>query len=140
MELAPGVATEPTQFRIVAVSDEPGGGEVPFAVLGEARWPDGSLMAVELCFPLAAEDVADTRYWLEPADSTSPKWYTGPRDLPRLRFRLNESAQEAPVDVGVDVGEMMVRVDQRPELYYYWYLIPIGAILGLLIWRKVRLR
>ncbi len=140
VELAPGVVTDLKQFRIVSPSDEPGGQVVPFAVLSEVRWPDGSLMAVQLAFPVTAKDVAERRYWLESAGSGPPEQYTGPRDLPVLRFRLSESSEPVRVHLDMDVGQLMVRVDQHPELYYYWYLIPIACILGLLIWRKVHLQ
>lgn len=143
LSFVPGVVTSPDQFRIV---EEPGSREVPVAVVGEVPYPDGSLMFVEICFPLTLEQARSKQYWLtaDPEGRSLHYDYDPEGGLPTLEFSLREVGEQSGEPVGpsldMTVGELMVRVDQHPELYYYWYLIPIAGILGLLIWRKVHLR
>jgi len=150
LSFVPGVVTSADRFRIV---EEPGGREVPLAVVGEVPYPDGSLMFVEVCFPLTLEQLQSKQYWLTAApEGRSLHYEYDPRGrLPRLEFSLREVGEESgePVEskrsetqpsLDMPVGELMVRIDHHPELYYYWYLIPIAGILALLIWRKVHLR
>jgi hypothetical protein len=40
----------------------------------------------------------------------------------------------------VNIGTLIVRVEKRAGIYYYWYLIPLALILGVLIRRKYLLR
>jgi hypothetical protein len=99
-------------------------------------------MFVDISFPVTLAEVRSHRYWLAPA----PQGRAGDSqpevgvELPVLTFVLREESGAAPPTIDMPVGQMMVRVDQHPGLYYYWYLVPMGAILALLIWRKVHLR
>ena len=115
---------------------------MPVAVLEVVPYPDGSLMFVEVSFPVTLPEVRTHQYWLEaaPEGRQAHYRYDPEAGLPTLEFSLVENDGSATTDINLPVGELMVRVEEHPELYYYWYLIPIGAILGLLIWRKVHLR
>jgi hypothetical protein len=55
-------------------------------------------------------------------------------------FVLGPEAEEMRPALDVSVGQVMVRLDAHPEYYYYWYLIPLLAVLALLLYRKARLR
>lgn len=46
-----------------------------------------------------------------------------------------EMAQE---DSAVPVGTMVVKVRKHPEIYYYWYLLPITAIILILLYRRFK--
>ena len=119
-----------------------GAREVPIRVTGEVPYPDGSLMFVDISFPVTLAEVRSHRYWLASAPRGRASEYQPEAgvELPVLTFVLREESAAAPPSIDMPVGEMMVRVDQHPGLYYYWYLVPMGAILTLLIWRKVHLR
>ena len=119
-----------------------GAREVPIRVTGEVPYPDGSLMFVDISFPVTLAEVRSHRYWLTPAPQGRASEYQPEAgvELPVLTFVLREESGPAPPTIDMPVGQMMVRVDQHPGFYYYWYLVPMGAILALLIWRKVHLR
>lgn len=133
-----GAVTSGGQIRALA---SPGDAEVPLAVTSTAAWPDGSLMT------------ADVVFLLEPAADKSPRawsisWGPAPRTReltpvptgPLPTFSVGSELDDMRPVLDVSVGQVMVRLDSHPEYYYYWYLIPIVAILALLLYRKARLR
>jgi hypothetical protein len=161
LSFVPGVLTSTNGFMIVEeageVSDSAGGQqpgppeggqpngasrEVPIEVTGEVAYPDGSLMFVDIRFPLTLAEARSHRYWLEAA----PHGRTGEyrpqagEELPVMTFVLREETSPTAPAIDVNVGQMLVRVDEHPGFYYYWYLVPMGGILALLVWRKLHLR
>jgi hypothetical protein len=156
LSFVPGVLASATEFTILEEPGAPqpdtcppgagapaaGAREVPLQVTGEVPYPDGSLMFVDVSFPVTLAQVRSHRYWL----ASAPQGRTGSYEpeagveLPVLTFVLREEGEPPAAPVDMTVGQMLVRVDQHPGFYYYWYLLPLGAILALLIWRKAHLR
>jgi hypothetical protein len=122
----------------------PGGAfrEVPIEVTGEVAYPDGSLMFVDIRFPLTLAEARSHRYWLEAAPQGRAAKYQpqAGEELPVMTFVLREETSPTAPAIDVTVGQMLVRVDEHPGFYYYWYLVPMAGILALLVWRKVHLR
>ena len=147
----PSALTSATRFTILEEpgarqpdAGAPGAGarEVPIRVTGEVPYPDGSLMFVDVSFPVTLAEVRSHQYWLAPAPQGRASEYQPEAgvELPPLTFVLREDTGPATPSIDMTVGQLMVRVDQHPGFYYYWYLLPMGTILALLIWRKVHLR
>lgn len=144
LSFTPGALPSATRFRILEEPGAQGVGarEVPIRVTGEVAYPDGSLMFLDICFPVTLAEVRSHQYWLEAA----PQGRAGEYEpevgvaLPVLAFVLREESVPSPTAIDMTVGQMLVRVDQHPGFYYYWYLVPLAGILALLLWRKVRLR
>ncbi|MBM4087346.1 MAG: hypothetical protein FJ272_21350 [Planctomycetes bacterium] len=119
-------------LRIVAGQDYV---EVPVAILATSAWPDGSILSADIAFPVADASLSYGVEWgvvrrqkhfdYKPSKDTKPVSFT---------------AVELESSLDVTVGQLMVRVDKRAALYNHWYWIPIAAILGLLVYRKARLR
>jgi hypothetical protein len=153
LSFVPGALTSTTGFRILEEPSEvpdpsvrrgadSGSREVPIQVTGEVAYPDGSLMFVDVCFPVTLAEARSHRYWLVAAPEGRAKEYQPEpgASLPVITFVLPEESGSAPPAIDMTVGQMMVRVDQHPGLYYYWYLVPLVGILAVLVWRKVHLR
>ena len=60
------------------------------------------------------------------------------RSLPWITFELGDVATAD--NIPLPVGRLVVKVRRHPEFNYYWYLIPIGVIIGVLLWRKFKAR
>jgi len=124
----------------------PGDEEVPLAVLETSRWPDGSLMIARVAFPAAASAGAGRTLWIAWDGPARARNFIPDSNAPRAAFSVGPEqessetrASQSSIVMAAPVGQMMARLDRHPELYYYWHLIPIAAILGLLIYRKVRM-
>jgi len=110
--------------------------EVPAAMVASDSWPDGSIMSVDLAFPV--EDATQPYSVQWGAQRRNAVYEFTPRsNLKTVSFSTGPSAGPS---LDVQVGQLTVRVDKHPGLYYYWYLVPIAAILAALIYRKARLR
>jgi hypothetical protein len=132
-----GVLPSADTLRVVL---EPGAVEVPAAVTGAVPWPDGSVMAANLAFPAEDVQVRNGQFWVV--------WGETPRAR-TFQFSASSQGRTVPFVIGapppapvldMQAGQLVVRLDKHPEYFYYWYLIPIGAILALLIYRKVQMR
>jgi hypothetical protein len=140
LSLTPGALSSAKRFMIL---EEPGSREVPIQVTGEVPYPDGSLVFVDICFPVTLAEVRSHQYWLAPAPQGRASEYqpeVGAEKLPVMTFVLSEESGPPTPTMDMTVGQMLVRVDQHPGVYYYWYLVPLVGILALLLWRKVHLR
>jgi len=115
------------------------GVEVPSEIVETTSWFDASLMLVHLRFRGFKE--AERRVWAEWGDEVESSHGRIPgASGPVVEFKVFDAASDIRVEGDVNVGTMVVRVEQHAGIYYYWYLLPIALILGFLIWRKVVLR
>lgn len=135
--LGMGAVTSPENIRALVT---PGDEEMPLAVLSTTAWPDGSIMSAEIAFGVVPPPRACWVTWgIAPRTKSLPAAL--PPGAPALpRVSLGPELDEMRPALDVSVGQVMVRLDSHPEYYYYWYLIPIVAILALLVYRKARLR
>ncbi len=99
------------------------------------RWPDGSLMSVEIMF--AANSGRRTEYFLHYGENvTRRRILTKTAVLPTVSFST-VGLPRTSERVDVDVGEINVTVDRSPAIYYYAYAVPL---IGLLLVTFVRSR
>ena len=134
----PGELASADSIRILKTPDLTDTG---FEVLFSEEWPGGNgVMSVDIAFVASDEELRTNRFILEWGLEKRAKSETVDPgiELPEMHFN---PGREVTVDnVQLPVGTLTVKVRRHPEYYYYWYLLPIGAILGLLFWRKLHAR
>ena len=91
-----------------------------------------------IAFAATEAEIRSNRYVLELGCDRRESSIELDRTLPELFFEIGDEVTED--NLNVPVGTLVVKVRRHPEIYYYWYLIPIGAIIGLLMWRKMAAR
>lgn len=128
----PSVIFSSDKFRIVDLLTEK---EVPSVVIKEVRWPDESLMLVEVGFPVKK---GEGKYCLEWGEEITRTIVVSEEKLPPQPFRLKGEAFPTPPMEEVPVGTLLVRVERQAGLLYYWYLIPLAGLSFILIWRKIK--
>jgi len=134
---APGSVRSGDAVRILTVGSA--GEEIPSVVHVAASWPDGSVKLAEIAFGAKADREGPVYFWVEYGPGVrrgagEPSLPAGPSE--GLYFEEAEVPSPA-FDLGA--GMLLVRVEQHPDLWYYAYLVPAGAIVALLVWRKVKL-
>ena len=137
LSFPPSVLKSTASLRLY---DFKAGREIPAIVLGSRPWFDGSVMALEIGFKGTKDQ--ERRIWAE--------WGTGIRGSARagrlpwgakpVEFRIYEEGDDVRMQGDVNVGTLVVRVERHAGAYYWWYLIPLVAILGFVLWRKWKLR
>lgn len=139
----PDVIVSTSNLRILnALSNS----EVPSFIIEEEKWPDGSLMLVEIGFVVKTHGWQTQQYWLEwgkeisrgdisPEDKLDPLRKTA---LATTSFRVVEGLPDEAEDI-IKVGTMMIRVEEHSGIIYYWYLAPVIGLLSIVIWRKFHL-
>lgn len=117
-------------MRILAL---PVSNSVETFLLESEDWPGGGVMRVTLGFAATSDDLRRHKYAVEWGGAGGFS-AANPTGLPELRMTIDEQAPAG--DPTVPVGTLIVKVRQHPEIYYYWYLLPISAIVALLLYRK----
>jgi len=137
LAFAPDALPSAANLRVVEAR---AGAEVPAAVRVLSSWPDGSVQLAEVAFAIPA-GTAPRYFWAEAGPGTTRAAAPPPAaagDPPPAEVPLAEG--EVPLEMpDTEVGTMLIRVEPHPDLWYWSYLVPIGAVLGLLGWRKARL-
>lgn len=134
---APGAAASAESVRVVAVGAT--ADEVPANVRPAASWADGSLKLAEVTFVTDVPRAGDLYVWLEWGPDVR-RALPGPAELGALPQPLYFEEAEVPSpDFDLGAGMMLVRVERHPDLWYYACYVPAAAIIGLLVWRKVKL-
>ena len=155
------IVAPPTEGEYVAVGDiqfgpgqllsaehlhviqKPSNTEVPIAILDDSvRWSDDSLITVELAFPTSSAEVATSQYWAEIGEKRTQNFDREKSSLPTIAFAVGDPPPETPLEDSAFAGVLTVHVVEDSAAYYwysYWCLVPITGILGLLVWRKIRL-
>ena len=117
----------------------PGQLAVDSELLFSETWPGGDdVMYADVAFAATDEEIRTYRYVLEWGMEKRSKSMVVDRSLPELAFELGDIVTGD--NIQLPVGTLVVKVRRLPKFYYYWYLIPIGTIIGLLLWRKRRAR
>lgn len=133
----PGTLASADRLRILTVGSTCE--EVPATVLAAASWTDGSVKLAEIAFAFEAGRDGPAYFWVECGPQvTRAKPGQAAIQSPAQTLYFEEAEVPSP-DFDLGAGTMLVRVERHPDLWYYAYFVPTAAILGLLIWRKVRL-
>ena len=122
-------------FRIVGADKK----EAEKYIIKENLWFDNSIMLLEVGFS-GKKDQERSLFieWGKEVKSTSK--INAKKDIKSVEFKIFDSSSDITIQKSVNVGTMMVQVDMRADIYYYWYLVPILIILGLLLYRKYKTR
>lgn len=132
----PGELNSTDSIRVLAVPDQI---TMDIELLFSEDWPGGDgVMCADIAFVATDEAIHTNRYVLEWGNEKRAKNIKVDRSLPVLAFNLGDEVTDD--NIPLPVGTVVVKVRKHPEFYYYWYLIPIGAIIGLLLWRKLTAR
>ena len=131
----PGTLDSTDRIRILIV---PGTGTVDMAVLGSDNWPGGGVMSADIAFVATEEWILGRQHVIEWGGEKRSRTVPVDTSLPELAFKLGQEPE--PGETTVPVGALVVKVRKHPDVYYYWYLVPIGAIIAVLIWRKIQMR
>lgn len=130
----PGKLSSADSIRILETPDLL---EIGLKVLFFEKWPGGNfIMSADIAFVTTDKALRTKSFILEWGMGKREKSAEVDRSLPEVHFNLGREA--AADNVQLPVGTLTVKVRKHPELFYYWYLLPIGIILGLLIWRKLQ--
>jgi hypothetical protein len=134
LSFPPGSLKSPDNLRLAD-----SGAEIPSAVVEKSLWFDGSVMLLKLRF--RGSRLAERRIWAEWGGGIRAKHGSiAPGGGKAAEFKVFDSASDIRVQGNVNIGTLIVRVEKRAGIYYYWYLIPLALILGVLIRRKYLLR
>jgi len=129
----PGVLNSTHGVRVLTV---PGSNIVDLILLDSRNWPGDGLMSVTVAFLARHDRSLRRRYVVEQGEG---RWLPATeldRSIPTLRFEAAEPGEME--DPTLPVGTMFVKVRKCPEVYYYWYLLPIAGIIALLLYRRFR--
>ena len=131
----PGKLASADSIRILETPDLM---NIGLEVLFSEEWPGGNgIMSADIAFVITDDALRTKSFILEWGMEKRVKNAEVDRTLPEVHFNLG---REVSADnVQLPVGTLTVKVRKHPELFYYWYLLPIGIILGLLIWRKLHI-
>ena len=122
-------------FRIIGADKK----ETEKYIIKENLWFDNSIMLLEVGFlGKKAQERSLFIEWGKEVKSTST--IEAKKDIKSVEFKIFDSSSDITIQKSVNVGTMMVQVDTRADIYYYWYLVPILIILGLLFYRKYKTR
>ncbi len=129
----PGMLDSPDQVRVFSLSET---SAVDLFLLDSETWPGDGVMCVTVGFVATRDDLLDRPYsveWGGARQTLANKTHAG---LPTLRMEMETTP--AGDRSGLPVGTMVVKVRKHPEIYYYWYLIPIAIVVLVLVYRKFK--
>jgi len=132
-----GEVTSPAN---IIVKDASGDKQLPYLILAEERWPDGSIMVLEIGFKPSFD--LEKRYLLE-WNSGEKRQVPEKKDLNPEELKIIPGIlldKEPPSLTSYDLGDVYVRIAKQGDVYQYLYIIPVVGILFLLIYRKVKLK
>ncbi|MFN4228110.1 MAG: hypothetical protein ACK4F0_08250 [Candidatus Ratteibacteria bacterium] len=107
--------------------------EIPSKINIIEKWPDGSILEVEILFPANAEK--QRRYIISYGmDIKRKKKFTQTAVLPIISASIGKTPQTTE-NINIPVGELLVKVDRSPDIRYYWYIIPMCVLVFLTLYR-----
>ncbi len=133
---APGAVPSAENLRVLTVGTTCD--EIAATVRAAASWADGSVKLAQIAFPVEARVEGAMYFWVEWGPGLSRT-----RPAPVLQGAAQtlyfEEAEVPSPEFDIGAGTLLVRVERHPDLWYYGYFVPTAAILGLLVYRKLRL-
>ncbi|MGC8804376.1 MAG: hypothetical protein ACP5JO_04175 [Candidatus Ratteibacteria bacterium] len=98
--------------------------EIASKITVQEKWPDDSIMSVEIIFP--ANSQKKTNYAIHyGSDIKRRKTFSEPAVLPTISF-FPAGAGRPVENVDISVGQINVRVDKSTSIRYWWYIAPMG--------------
>ena len=123
----------PSEYNVIVKAAE-SAREIPSGVKILKLWPDGSIQSAEITFP--ANSKTKEEYILAYGDEVKrKKSFTEAAVLPTVSFSVS-GAPKRTEKVNMEVGQINVRVDKSPNLYYYWHLLPIILLIYFTCYRS----
>lgn len=120
----------------ITVTDFNTGEEIPTKITVLERWPDNSILEIEILFP--ANTNKQRRYILNYGDDIKrKKKITQTSVLPIINASIGKTPQPTE-SINIDVGELLVKVDKSSDIRYYWYILPILFLISLTIYRTIK--
>lgn len=113
--------------------------EINKYILKETLWFDNSVMLLEIGF-YGKKNMERSLFIEWGKEIKSSNKQLTQKDIKSVEFKIFDFTADIVIPKSVNVGTMIVQVDKRADIYYYWYLIPIFIILGLLFYRKFKMR
>ena len=110
--------------------------EIPCKAGVLQHWPDGSILSAELTFSANSSQKREYVIFYG-ADVRRRKKLAQLAVLPAAAFSVG-GVPKSTERLDVNVGQINVRVDRSPGVRYYWYILPIVAILILMVVRSRR--
>ncbi|MCM8760482.1 MAG: hypothetical protein NC832_02040 [Candidatus Omnitrophica bacterium] len=120
----------------ISVRDNKTGEEIPSKITVIERWPNGSILEAEILFPA---NVARKRDYIVSYgnDIKRGKKFTKTAVLPIISASIGKTPQTTEA-IDMAVGELLVKVDKSPDVRYYWYIIPMGILIFLTLYRTLK--
>lgn len=129
----PGIVSSEDNISIL---DSSTGEEIPSKITLTEKWPDGSVLEVEILFPANAGK--KRKYIVSYGnDVKRRKKFNQTAVLPIISSSIGTSAQTKET-IDIPVGELLVKVDKSPDVRYYWYILPMGLLIFLTLYRTVK--
>ena len=101
--------------------------EIPAMITVQQRWPDNSILSVEILF--AANSSRREDFLVSYGEEVRrKKLLTATAVLPTIQF-FTGGVPKISENIDIDVGKINVRVDRSSNIYYYWHLIPIVILI-----------
>ncbi|MCX7916831.1 MAG: hypothetical protein N2589_01695 [bacterium] len=120
----------------ITVNDAETGVEIPTKITVLEKWPDNSILEVEILFP--ANTNKKRKYVLNYGeDIKRRKKFTQTAILPIINSSIGKTPQSTEA-INMDVGELLVKVDKSPDIRYYWYILPSVIFIFLTIYRTTK--
>ncbi|MGB9678133.1 MAG: hypothetical protein ACPLZ9_05880 [Candidatus Ratteibacteria bacterium] len=117
----------------ITVKDLNTGEEIPSKITILERWPDNSILEVEVLFPVNANK--QRKYILTYGNEINrKKKFNQTSVLPIINASIGKNPLSTE-SINIDVGELIVKVDRSSEVRYYWHILPISFLLFLTFYR-----
>lgn len=130
---APGIVG--SENNIIVIIKETGI-EADTRITAQGRWPDGTLSSAQVTFAANRSRPAEYMLCYGP-DIRRKKIIRETAVLPTIPFALAGTPRQRQ-NMDVTVGQINVRVDKSPDIAYYWYVVPMLALIGLSVLRSRR--
>ena len=129
----PGRLKSLKNIKIVSSKSEK---EITSKITVLKKWPDGSVLNAEVMFVPELSDSYD--YVIVYGENIiREKILSETAVLPTISFSVG-GAPKTTEDMDISVGEINVRVDRSPGIFYYWHIIPVLLLVGLTYYRAKR--
>lgn len=120
LSLPPGAVKSEENILVKSYSPDE---EVPTLVTVHRKWADGSLLRIEVLF--VANAFKKRNYVLSYGeDIKRKKTFSKTAVLPTISFFISGSPKVAE-NINANVGQINVRIDRSPQIFYYWHIVPI---------------
>ncbi|MCX8083209.1 MAG: hypothetical protein N3D17_07485 [bacterium] len=133
MSFPPGTVNSEDNICVIDINTKE---EISSKITITDNWPDGSVLEAEILFP--ANTGKQRRYVISyGSDVKRRKKFSQTAVLPIISASIGKTPQTSET-IDIPVGELLVKVDKSPDVRYYWYVVPMGLIIFLTLYRAVK--